>query len=144
MLSIFNEWFVSVFASLVSMLFSGSAIISSITKILKAKNTKEAENAKISKSIDYVSKSLEESKVIIEKTILAMNKQKELFEQAKKDAEISQQIASMNQQEINALREVLERALDDKEKKSFPKNFLLNLFFCLLSAVLGFIFGKMF
>lgn len=60
----------------------------------------------------------------------------------KKDAEISQQISSMNQEQVNALNKVLEGTLNKQEKKSSFKNILLNLFFCVLGAVLGYVFGK--
>lgn len=62
----------------------------------------------------------------------------------KKEAEISQQISSMNQEQVTALNEILKNTLDKQEKKAFPKNLLWNLFFCVLSAVLGFVLGRYF
>ena len=85
---------------------------------------------------------LQESKMIIENALLEMEKQKILFEQMKEEAEISQQITSMNQEQVSALNKLLENTLNKQEKKSFPKTFLLNLFFCVLSAILGFVLGK--
>ena len=60
----------------------------------------------------------------------------------KKDAEISQQVSEMNKQQVEALNVLLENTLNKQEKKSFPKTFLWNLFFCILSAILGFVLGK--
>lgn len=60
----------------------------------------------------------------------------------KKDAEISQQISSMNQEQVNALNNVLESTLNKQEKKSTFKNILFNLFFSFLGAVLGYVLGK--
>ena len=72
-----------------------------------------------------------------------MEKQKKLFEQMKQEAEISQQITSMNQEQVEALNKLLENTLNKQEKKAFPKTFLWNLFFCLLSTILGYILGKL-
>ena len=106
------------------------------------KKTNNKENLEITESIDTVSKKLEESKLIIENALLEMNNQKKLFEQMKKEAEISQQVASMNKEQVSAFNELLENTLTKQDKKSFPKTFLWNLFFCILSAILGFLLGK--
>lgn len=105
----------------------------------KLKDTKKNE---IVDSIDVVSQKLEESKEIIDNALLEMENQKKLFEQMKKEAEISQQVMTMNKEQIDALNILLENTLNRQEKKSFPKNFLWNLFFCVLSAILGFLLGK--
>ena len=89
-----------------------------------------------------VSQKLEESKEIIDNALLEMDKQKKLFEQMKTEAEVSQQIASMNEDQVAALNKLLEKTLDKQDKKAFPKTFLWNVFFCVLSAVLGFLLGK--
>ena len=106
------------------------------------KKTNNKESLEITESIDTVSKKLEESKLIIENALLEMNNQKKLFEQMKKEAEISQQVASMNKEQVSAFNEFLENTLTKQDKKSFPKTFLWNLFFCILSAILGFLLGK--
>lgn len=113
-----------------------------LKKSFDKKALKESGNLEISENIDNVSKKLEESKEIIENALLEVEKQKKLFEEMKRDAEISQQISSMNQEQVNALNKVLEGTLNKQEKKSSFKNILLNLFFCVLGAVLGYVFGK--
>ena len=115
-----------------------------IKKVINKGKLKDAGKLEISESIDDVSKKLEDSKEIIETALLEIEKQKELFIQMKKEAEISQQISSMNQEQVTALNEILKNTLDKQEKKSFPKNLLWNLFFCVLSAVLGFVLGRYF
>lgn len=115
-----------------------------IRKSLNKEKLKNSGNLEISENIDTVSKKLEESKEIIENALIEMDKQKKLFEHMKKDAEISQQISSMNKEQISALNDVLEKTLINQDKKSFYKNIFLNLFFCILSAVLGFALGKLF
>ena len=109
---------------------------------LNKENLKTSEDNVISVSIDSVSKNLQDSKEIIENSLLEIEKQKKLFEQMKQEAEISQQITTMNQEQVNALNTLLENTLNKQEKKSFPKTFLWNLFFCILSAILGFVLGK--
>ena len=115
-----------------------------IKKVINKGKLKDAGKLEISESIDDVSKKLEDSKEIIETALPEIEKQKELFIQMKKEAEISQQISSMNQEQVTALNEILKNTLDKQEKKAFPKNLLWNLFFCVLSAVLGFVLGRYF
>lgn len=132
-----------IYSAIISAFLSLALGISTkdVRKILKKKH-KKTERLEISKSIDTVSRKLKDSKEIIEKAILEIEEQKKLFEQMKKEAEISQQISSMNEEQVSALNELLEKTLNKQDKKAFPKNFLLNLFFCVLSAVIGFILGK--
>lgn len=110
---------------------------------LNKENLKTSEDNVISVSIDSVSKNLQDSKEIIENALLEIEKQKKLFEQMKQEAEISQQITTMNQEQVNALNTLLENTLNKQEKKTFPKTLLWNLCFCLLSAILGYILGKL-
>lgn len=60
----------------------------------------------------------------------------------KREADMSQQLASMNKEQVLAFNELLENTLEKQNKKSFPKTFMWNLFFCILSAILGFLLGK--
>lgn len=75
---------------------------------LNKENLKTSEDNVISVSIDSVSKNLQDSKEIIENALLEIEKQKKLFEQMKQEAEISQQITTMNQEQVNALNTLLE------------------------------------
>lgn len=116
--------------------------IKEIKKALNREQLRSSGKLEISTSIEAVSKNLNASKDIIESTLVELENQKKLFEDMKKQAEISQQIASMNQEQVAALNKVLEKTLHNQEKKSFPKTVLWNLFFCVLSAILGFGLGK--
>ena len=117
--------------------------LKAIKASLNKEKLKTSEDNVISENIDYVSKNLQNYKEIIENALLEMEKQKKLFEQMKQEAEISQQITSMNQEQVEALNKLLENTLNKQEKKAFPKTFLWNLFFCLLSTILGYILGKL-
>ena len=103
--------------------------LKAIKASLNKEKLKTSEDNVISENIDYVSKNLQNSKEIIENALLEMEKQKKLFEQMKQEAEISQQITSMNQEQVEALNKLLENTLNKQEKKAFPKTFLWNLFF---------------
>lgn len=118
--------------------------IKEIKKIYEKRNKKNIQGLEISNSIDAVSKKLEDSKEIIENALIEIKKQKILFEELKKDAIVSQQITSMNQEQVEAMNKLLERTLNKQEKKSFPKNILMSLFFCILGAVLGIYLSKIF
>ena len=137
-----NKWISELYVSAISSVFGIN--LKDVVKVINKEKLKDSGKLEISESIDDVSKKLLDSKEIIETALLEIEKQKELFMQMKKDAEISQQISSMNQEQVTALNELLKNTLDKQEKKAFPKTLLWNLFFCVLSAVLGFVLGRYF
>lgn len=94
-----------------------------IKKSLNKDILKNSGNIKISESIDSVSKNLEDSKEIIENTLLEIERQKKLFEQMKQEAELSQQVTTMNQEQVDALNKLLENTLNKQEKRHFLKRF---------------------
>ena len=132
----FSEIYISLVSNIIGI------DLKQIKRVLDKEKLRKSGQVVISDSIDVVSKKLEESKDIIDNALLEMEKQKKLFVQMKKDAEISQQVSEMNKQQVEALNVLLENTLNKQEKKSFPKTFLWNLFFCILSAILGFVLGK--
>ncbi|MEI3228888.1 MAG: hypothetical protein V8S28_04500 [Lachnospiraceae bacterium] len=132
----FSEIYISLVSNIIGI------DLKQIKRVLDKEKLRKSGQVEISDSIDVVSKKLEESKDIIDNALLEMEKQKKLFVQMKKDAEISQQVSEMNKQQVEALSVLLENTLNKQEKKSFPKTFLWNLFFCILSAILGFVLGK--
>lgn len=132
------ELYANALSNFMSMLLGVN--LKDIRKILNKE--REGDGNQISDSIDIVSKKLEDSKDIIENALHEIDNQKKLFEQMKKEAEVSQQIASMNEDQVAALNKLLEKTLDTQDKKAFPKTLLWNVFFCILSAVLGFLLGK--
>ena len=132
----FSEIYISLISNLIGI------DLKQVKRIFGKEKLRNSGQAEISDSIDVVSKKLEESKDIIDNALLEMEKQKKLFVQMKKDAEISQQVSEMNKQQVEALNTLLENTLNKQERKSFPKTFFWNLFFCILSAILGFVLGK--
>ena len=132
----FSEIYISLISNLIGI------DLKQVKRIFDKEKLRNSGQAEISDSIDVVSKKLEESKDIIDNALLEMEKQTKLFVQMKKDAEISQQVSEMNKQQVEALNTLLENTLNKQERKSFPKTFFWNLFFCILSAILGFVLGK--
>lgn len=134
-----NEYAFEIFIYLISAALGINP--KDIKKVMHKTAIRESEGSEIAQSIDTVSQKLEESREIINNALLEMDKQKELFEQIKAEAEVSQQIASMNKDQVAALNKLLEKTLDKQDKKAFPKTLFWNIFFCVLSAVLGAVFG---
>ena len=130
------EIYLSILSASIGIDFKG------IKKSLDRRKLVESGNHEISDSIDIVSEKLEDSKQIIVNALLEIEKQKKLYEQLKADAELSKQISSLNKEQIDAVTSILEGTLNQKDKNSFYKTFFWNLFFCVLSAVLGFLLGK--
>ena len=130
------EIYLSILSATIGIDFKG------IKKSLDRKKLMESGNHEISDSIDIVSEKLEDSKQIIDNALLEIENQKKLYEQLKADAELSKQISSLNKEQIDAVTSILEGTLNQKDKNSFYKTFFWNLFFCILSAVLGFLLGK--
>lgn len=118
----FSEIYISLISNLIGI------DLKQVKRIFDKEKLRNSGQAEISDSIDVVSKKLEESKDIIDNALLEMEKQKKLFVQMKKDAEISQQVSEMNKQQVEALNTLLENTLNKQERKSFPKTFFWNLF----------------
>ncbi len=136
MLVDFSDIYISLISNIIGI------DLKQIKRVFNKEKLRKSGQMEVSDSIDVVSQKLEESKDIIDNALLEMENQKKLFMQMKKDAEISQQVSEMNKQQVDALNVLLENTLNKQEKKSFPKTFLWNLFFCILSAILGFVLGK--
>lgn len=131
-----------VLASLLASTILGISIdnITALREILR-KDSKPKENDVI-ENIDEVKKKLEESQSIISKAISDIEKQKDEFENLKKEAEISKSVAQMSEEQRDAVKKMLDGALDDSAKKALWTNIVVSFFFCVLSALLGFCLGK--
>ena len=90
-----NKWILELYISAISSVLGIN--LKDIKRVINKKKLEDAGKLEISESIDDVSKKLEDSKEIIENALLEIEKQRELFVRMKKEAEISQQISSMNE-----------------------------------------------
>lgn len=113
----FSEIYISLVSNIIGI------DLKQIKRVLDKEKLRKSGQVEISDSIDVVSKKLEESKNIIDNALLEMEKQKKLFVQMKKDAEISQQVSEMNKQQVEALNVLLENTLDSRKKNRFLKLF---------------------
>ena len=133
----FSEIYISLVSNIIGI------DLKQIKRVLDKEKLRKSGQVEISDSIDVVSKKLEESKNIIDNALLEMEKQKKLFVQMKKDAEISQQVSEMNKQQVEALNVLLENTLNKQEKKSFP-NFSLESFLLYIKCNIRFCIRKIF
>ena len=82
----FSEIYISLVSNIIGI------DLKQIKRVLDKEKLRKSGQVEISDSIDVVSKKLEESKNIIDNALLEMEKQKKLFVQMKKDAEISSKL----------------------------------------------------
>lgn len=78
-------------------------------------------------------------------TILKLNitdPKKDLHKEKYKNKKIDLQICYIQENHVMTLNNISETKTDNHGKQPFPKTFLSNLFFCVLSAVLGFLLCK--
>ena len=69
-------------------------------------------------------------------------RQKQLAEKWQEEAATSQIIASMNQEEVDAVTKLFGNQLAKESKKSGRQSWWWSLFFCLLGIVGGYIAGR--
>ena len=67
---------------------------------------------------------------------------KDLHKEKYKNKKIDLQICYIQENHVMTLNNISETKTDNHGKQPFPKTFLSNLFFCVLSAVLGFLLCK--
>lgn len=148
---------VSVFAELLSTMYEAflPAIrtmvsvaldidLSVLAKVFEKTTAEKSDSDQLTDAFDEVTAKLQESKIVIEDAMRQVDAQRKLVEQLKEEAEISRQISNMNEDQLKALSKVMEKTLAKNERQSMPRNILINFFFCVLGAVLGFILSRIF
>lgn len=118
--------------------------LSDLAKAFDKSVAKKSESDQLTDAFDEVTAKLQESKAIIEDAMHQVDEQRRVVEQLKEEAEISRQVSNMNADQLKALSKVMEKTLAKNDKQSLPRNLLINLFFCILGAVLGFILARIF
>lgn len=118
--------------------------LSDLAKVFEKTITKKSESDQLTDAFDEVTAKLQESKAVIEDAMRQVDEQRKVVEQLKEEAEISRQVSNMNEDQLKALSKVMEKTLTKNDKQSMPRNILINLFFCVLGAVLGIIFTRLF
>lgn len=112
-----------------------------IKKIFKKNNIQENE---IDKNFIEIKAKLNESQDIIETVLADVEKQMKTYEQKKNEAIVSENIATLNKAEVEAVNKVLAKTLASESKRSSTQNIIWGAIFCILSALLGFWLGKIF
>lgn len=94
----------------------------------------------VSDSFDDVTKKLNDSKKIIEEVLIKVEEQRKIADQLKQEAETNKQIAALTDEQRQALSRVLEKTL----QKNSRRGLVFDALFCILSAIIGFVLGKLF
>lgn len=130
-----------------------SALLSSFTGIsesvietfFRKKNLLENEKKQqeiLSGKIEELTKSLHESSRLMYEIEIEFERQKQLAEKWLEEAATSQIIASMNQEEVDAVTKLFGNQLTKESKKSGRQSWWWSLFFCLLGIAGGYIAGR--
>ena len=141
-LSTMVEAFLPAIRTLVSVALDGD--LSDLAKVFEKTAAKKSDADQLTDAFDEVTAKLQESKAVIEDAMRQVDEQRKLVDQLKEEAEISRQVSNMNEDQLKALSKVMEKTLAKNDKQSLPRNLLINFFFCVLGAVLGFILAHIF
>ena len=132
---------ISILASLVGVSTSVLKPLFEKSKLLK----QDQEHAKnLSDKITELTESLSKSAQLMAEIETEFAKQKDLAEKWKSEAETSQIIASLNQQEVEAVTKIFGKKLEKENKKSGRASILWSAFFCVIGLVGGFLLSKFF
>jgi hypothetical protein len=113
-----------------------------LKKILLNKG-KDSKDSDLSENFNIIQEKLTDSQRIIESVLIEVEEQKKIFEQKKREAEISENVKKLNQKELESVRALLDESISKESKKSNINNIVYGAIFCVLSALLGFALGKL-
>lgn len=133
-------------AFLSTLLSSFTGISDSIIEaFFRKKNILENEKKQqeiLSGKIEELTKSLHESSRLMSEIEAEFERKKQLAEKWQEEAATSQIIASMNQEEVDAVTKLFGNQLAKESKKSGRQSWWWSLFFCLLGIIGGYIAGR--
>lgn len=140
------ETIVEIMNEVLKMYGSPSSTIISLVEnaFLAAEKNESKDVNEIAENIDEVTEKLNASKAIIDRTLAEMERQKVVLNELKEKAQKNEALAKMNQDSVEAIKEVLRREIEENEKKNAKKNLAWSLFFSVFGAVIGFALGKFF
>lgn len=143
MLETLSEIAVAFLSTLLSSLtgISDSIIEAFFRKKTILENEKKQQEI-LSRKIEELTKSLHESSHLMSEIEAEFERQKQLAEKWQEEAATSQIIASMNQEEVDAVTKLFGNQLAKESKKSGRQSWWWSLFFCLLGIVGGYIAGR--
>ena len=143
MLETLSEIAVAFLSTLLSSLtgISDSIIEAFFRKKIILENEKKQQEI-LSRKSEELTKSLHESSHLMSEIEAEFERQKQLAEKWQEEAATSQIIASMNQEEVDAVTKLFGNQLAKDSKKSGRQSWWWSLFFCLLGIVGGYIAGR--
>lgn len=143
MLEILSEIAVAFLSTLLSSFTGISESI--IEAFFRKKNILENEKKQqeiLSRKIEELTKSLHESSRLMSEIEAEFERQKQLAKKWQEEAATSQIIASMNQEEVDAVTKFFGNQLAKESQKSGRQSWWWSLFFCLLGIAGGYIAGR--
>lgn len=119
---------------------SASMIYELISTILKRKNESKEDN--ITSQIKKVSKVLEDSVQEINGLQIELEKRIELVAKLQKEAKDAEDIISLTEDQVNAIRTTLNNELQKESRRSFWQGVAINFVFFVLGALASYIVSK--
>lgn len=98
----------------------------------------------LSMKIEKLTENLHNSSELMMEIEKEFAKQKELAQKWEEEAKTSQIVASMKQEEIEAISKLFGGQLEKENKKSSYKSFIWNVVFCIVGIIGGYITSKYF
>ncbi len=98
----------------------------------------------LSMKIEKLTENLHNSSELMMEIEKEFAKQKELAQKWEEEAKTSQIVASMKQEEIEAISKLFGGQLEKENKKSSYKSFIWNVVFCIVGIIGGYITSKFF
>ena len=119
---------------------SASMVYELISTIKKRKSESKEDN--ITSQIKRVSKVLEDSVQEINSLQIELEKRIELVEKLQKEAKDAENIISLTEDQVKAIRTTLNNELQKESRKSFWKGVAINFVFFVLGALASYIVSK--
>lgn len=143
-LSKFREKFAETLYDLLNSLYgnNGNFIASIIKKQLLLKSSRLRQRV-LSKKIKKLSDNLSRSSILMEEIEAEFQKQREIAEEWKKEADTAKAIASMHQEEIDAVSKVLGVQMEIENRKSSRRALIWNIIFCIVGIIGGYFISKL-
>lgn len=140
----FREKFAETLYDLLNSLYgnNGNFIASIIKKQILIKNSRLRQRV-LSEKIKKLSDNLSRSSILMEEIETEFQKQKEIAEEWKKEADTAKAIASMHQEEIDAVSKVLGVQMEKENKKSSRHALIWNIVFCVAGIIGGYLISKL-
>ena len=137
----FTNMLIDILASLIGV---SSSVLASLFVKAKILKQDQVHSKKLTDKINELTVSLRKSAQLMEEVEAEFARQKDLAEKWKSEAETSKIIASLNQQEVDAITKVFGNKLEIENKKSGKASIFWGAFFCLVGLVGGFLLSKFF